>query len=109
MSRIPYGTRPAWANQSCITDPKRVQGLSIFESNATSLKPSPAQKLQSAATAEFLFSTPMGSVLALGGIDGMSLYACLIKLIMDRIIRARFWCELNRHREPKNRLRNDCG
>jgi very-short-patch-repair endonuclease len=55
----------------------RVQSLSIFESNATSLKPSPAQKLQSAATAEFLFSTPMGSVLALGGIDGMSLRALL--------------------------------
>jgi hypothetical protein len=55
----------------------RVQSLSIFESNATSLKPSPAQKLQSAATAEFLFSTPMGSVLALGGIDGVSLRALL--------------------------------
>jgi very-short-patch-repair endonuclease len=55
----------------------RVQSLSIFESNATSLKPSPAQKLQLAATAEFLFSTPMGSVLALGGIDGVSLRALL--------------------------------
>ena len=67
----------AWANQSCITDSMRVQSLSIFESNATSLKPSPAQKLQSAATAEFLFSTPMGSVLALGGIDGVSLRGLL--------------------------------
>jgi hypothetical protein len=55
----------------------RVQSLSIFESNATSLKPSSAQKLQLAATAEFLFSTPMGSVLALGGIDGVSLRALL--------------------------------
>jgi very-short-patch-repair endonuclease len=55
----------------------RVQSLSIFESNATSLKPSSAQKLQLAATAEFLFSTPMGSVLAVGGIDGVSLRALL--------------------------------
>jgi len=51
--------------------------VNVRESNAASLKSSTGPQLRMAATAEFVFGAPMGSVLALGGVDGVSLRALL--------------------------------